>query len=77
MTKPDPITMTVNFADIINRMSDETLAIIAPPIMDDLINNKAQRLAKLADKLSPHIVELLLERVQQYMAEHEDEGTQP
>ena len=75
MTKPDWPTITVNLADIIHNMSDETLAIIAPHIMDDLINNKAQRLAKLADKLSPHIVELLLERVQQYMAEHEDEET--
>ena len=77
MTPPVWPTITVNLPDIIANMSDETLAIIAPHIMDDLINNKAQRLAKLSDKLSPHIVELLLERVQQYMAEHEDEGTQP
>ena len=68
MTKPDPIMMTVNFADIINRMSDETLAIIAPHIMDDINHNECQKLAMLTLKLSPQIVGLLVDRVRTYTA---------
>ena len=77
MTQSDWPTITVNLPDIIANMSDETLAIIAPHIMDDINHNECQKLAMLTLKLSPQIVGLLVERVQQYMAEHEDEGTQP
>ena len=73
MTKPGPIMMTVNLADIINNMSDETLAIIAPKILDDINNNECQKLAMLTLKLNPQIVGLLVDRVRTYTAEHDKE----
>ena len=68
MTKPGPIMMAVNLADIIHNMSDETLAIIAPHIMDDINHNECQKLAMLTLKLSPQIVGLLVDRVRTYTA---------
>ena len=63
--------MAVNLADIIHNMSDETLAIIAPHIMDDINNNECQKLAMLTLELNPQIVGLLVDRVYEYVAKHE------